>query len=198
MIELYEDYMKIITNAIKDLNNPDDQEKFERIVKILRSCRERRGRVFIAGMGGSAANGQHMANDLRKMANIDAINLSDNIAELTARANDDGFETIYVNSLRVSNFEWKDVLFILSVSGGSYEKNASMGLVHAIDYAVEKEGTVVGIVGMEDSVTARNADIAIITPFTSVFTTQVSEALQAVIWHGLVSDERLMVNKAKW
>ena len=194
----FDEYIHQVDSVIYWLNHPTTKEKYNKMVNVLYNVKERKGRCFIAGMGGSAANAQHMANDFRKIAGIDAISLSDNIAELTARANDDGLTTIYSNTMKVSNFEWKDILFILSVSGGSREKDASMALVKACEYAKDQGGTVLGIVGMPDSETERMGDVVIVTPQPSKYLTQIAESLQAVIWHGIISDPQLLENAAKW
>jgi D-sedoheptulose 7-phosphate isomerase len=192
------EYLRVFAATVANMEDYDYQTKYDKIIDILASNRFRKGRVFIIGMGGSAANGQHMANDFRKIAGIDAINLSDNIAELTARANDDGFENIYIDSLKASNFDWHDVLFVLSVSGGNEKKKASIGLTKAMEYAVNQNGTLVGIVGMKDSEAEILGDTIIVTPQPSKYLTQIAESLQAVIWHGMVSDPRLIKNEAKW
>lgn len=199
MISNFDEYFTCINDAVSKLKSDYRyQIIYEDMIKLLLATKDAGGRLFIIGMGGSAANAQHMANDFRKIAGMDAICLSDNIAELTARANDDGFDSIYINSLKVSNFEWKDALFVLSVSGGNREKNASMALVKAMEYALSQGGFVLGVVGMSNSETKALGTAVIVTPQPSKYLTQVAESLQPIIWHGLVSDERLMENKAKW
>lgn len=194
----FTEYMDQFEAAFDQMRSKSYKEKYDRIIKSLQEIKIVKSRLFIIGMGGSAANAQHMANDFRKIAGIDAICLSDNIAELTARANDDGLETIYINALKVSNFNWKDGLFVLSVSGGNYEKNASPALMNAIRHAVFINANIMGIVGMPDSFTEKWGNTVIVTPKPDAYVTQVAEAMQAVIWHGIVSDPALLENKAKW
>jgi D-sedoheptulose 7-phosphate isomerase len=198
--EYHDEFRKFIMDYENDAKN---EEAYEYAVHLLCDVRYFRGRCFILGMGGSAANAQHLANDMRKMCNIDAISLSDNIAELTARANDDGFTRIYLDSLKASNLDEKDAVFILSVSGGSREKEASLALVHAMDLAHERNCSMIGIVGMEDSVAAKYRSrlehtAIMVTPKVDKYQTQFAEAAQSVIWHGLISDPRMMQKSAKW
>lgn len=180
--------------------DPKNAKAYEQIISALEEAAGWNGRVFIAGMGGSAANAQHMANDLRKMCQIDAYSLTDNVAEMTARINDDGWASFMSDSLKVSKFGNFDVLFILSVSGGSPRKAASLPLVHAMNLALETPAaTCVGIVGMEDSYAAQNfRRTTIVTPTVEQYQTQFAEAMQGVIWHGIISDPRVMKRKAKW
>lgn len=171
--------------------------RYNQMLERLWQVKLRGGRVFVAGMGGSAANAQHLANDLRKMCRIDALSLSDNISELTAWANDNGWDHIYVKTLEISNFKNSDALFVLSSSGGNEPLGASWPLINAVKYAAAF-GTVLGIVGMADSVTEQYGDCVIVTPEPEKYLTQIAEALQPVIWHGLVSDPRIMSTPAKW
>jgi len=199
----FEEYFcDFIEVAVRFYTSAENKNRYDNVISILDNVRHFNGRVFIIGMGGSAANAQHLANDLRKMNHIDATALSDNIAELTARANDDGFETVYSNSLKVSNLCFADVVFVLSVSGGNIEKNASIALVNALKLAEERSAPIVGIVGMKDSVAAdyneNTMNSIIVTPEVAKYETQFAEAMQAVVWHGLISDPRLMVVPAKW
>ena len=193
--ELFNDYMK------ESFASPENADAYENIIKALEEAAFYNGRVFLAGMGGSAANAQHMANDLRKMCQIEAYSLTDNIAEMTARINDDGWAGFMADELKVSRFGKFDVLFILSVSGGDPRKAASLPLVHAMNAALEtnNEATCVGIVGMGDSYAANNfRRTMIVTPTVDKYHTQFAEAAQGVFWHGLISDPRIMKRKAKW
>ena len=158
-----------------------------------------KGRVFILGIGGSAANASHMVNDLRKLCNIEAYCPTDNVSELTARTNDEGFETIFENYLRTSNFTSSDCLFILSVGGGDKDRNISVNLIKAIDYCHIKGGKVYGIVGRSSGYTAKTGDCVILVPplFPDRITPH-SEAFQAVIWHCIVSNPKLQKNKTTW
>lgn len=176
-----------------------DTLKIQIMSDKLAKVRERGGRVFVLGVGGSAGNASHMVNDLRKLCGIEAYCPTDNVPELTARTNDEGFDTIFEEYLRVSKFNENDAIFILSVGGGNKEKNVSVGLVKAIDYAIEKNSDVFGIVGKNDGYTYKMGDCVIHIP--AVDNTRVtphSEAFQGVVWHCLVSNPILQKNATKW
>jgi D-sedoheptulose 7-phosphate isomerase len=176
--------------------NPDDCEK---CVAELRGVRERGGRLFILGVGGSAANASHAVNDFRKIAGIEVYAPTDNVSELTARTNDDGWATIFVGYLKGSRLNAKDCLFILSVGGGNLEKNVSPNLVSAIQLAKEVGARVIGIVGKDGGYTAKQADACVIVPTVNPNNvTPHSEAFQAVIWHLFVSHPDLKINQTKW
>jgi len=176
--------------------NPDDCEK---CVAELRAVRERGGRLFILGVGGSAANASHAVNDFRKIAGIEVYAPTDNVSELTARTNDDGWASIFVGWLRGSRLNAKDCLFILSVGGGNLEKNVSPNLVSAIQLAKEVGARVIGIVGKDGGYTAKQADACVIVPTVNPNNvTPHSEAFQAVIWHLFVSHPDLKINQTKW
>jgi D-sedoheptulose 7-phosphate isomerase len=176
--------------------NPDDCEK---CVAELKAVRERGGRLFILGVGGSAANASHAVNDFRKIAGIEVYAPTDNVSELTARTNDDGWASIFVGWLRGSRLNAKDCLFILSVGGGNLEKNVSPNLVSAIQLAKEVGARVIGIVGKDGGYTAKQADACVIVPTVNPNNvTPHSEAFQAVIWHLFVSHPDLKINQTKW
>jgi len=176
--------------------NPDDCEK---CVAELKGVRERGGRLFILGVGGSAANASHAVNDFRKIAGIEVYAPTDNVSELTARTNDDGWASIFVGWLRGSRLNAKDCLFILSVGGGNLEKNVSPNLVSAIQLAKEVGARVIGIVGKDGGYTAKQADACVIVPTVNPNNvTPHSEAFQAVIWHLFVSHPDLKINQTKW
>ena len=167
--------------------------------ELLRIRDENQGRVFVLGVGGSAGNASHMVNDLRKLCNIESYAPTDNASEITARTNDEGFDTIFEEYLRVSKFCENDAIFILSVGGGNEEKNVSIGLIKAIKYARSQYGTVLGIVGRSDGYTYLNADVCVCVPqLVAERITPHSEAFQAVIWHSLVSNPKLQIKKTKW
>ena len=187
-----------ISETVQILNQIDSG-LVERLVDYLVDLKSRKGRLFVLGVGGSAGNSSHAVNDFRKLAGIEAYAPSDNISELTARANDEGWNTIFSGWLRVSNLSKNDCLFILSVGGGSKESNVSVNLVEAIDYAIEVGAGVTGIVGRDGGHTARNSDICVIIPVVNPDTvTPHSESFQAIIWHLLVSHPKLKSNKTKW
>lgn len=176
-----------------------DKNKIEKLTEELVKLRNGGGRLFVLGVGGSAGNASHMVNDLRKLCNIEAYCPTDNVPELTARTNDEGFETVFNKYLQVSKFESFDALFILSVGGGDKEKNVSVGIINAIDYAKSVGGKVYGIVGKADGYTAKNADVCVVVPaIEPKRVTPHSEAFQAVVWHCIVSNPKLQENKTKW
>jgi D-sedoheptulose 7-phosphate isomerase len=174
-------------------------ESIEGVVKLLVTIRENNGRIFFLGVGGSAANCSHAVNDFRKIAGFEAYAPTDNVSELTARANDDGWSTIFVEWLRVSRLNKNDVVFVLSVGGGNLDRNISPNLVSAIKYAKEVGSKVTGIIGRDGGYTAEAADISIVIPTVNQDTiTPHSEAFQAVIWHLIVSHPDLKRNQTKW
>ena len=176
-----------------------DVQAIEQMAALLERTRERGGRLFILGVGGSAANASHAVNDFRKIAGIEAYAPTDNVSELTARTNDEGWPTIFVEWLRVSRLMPVDLIFVLSVGGGSLEKNVSPNLVTALQYAREVGATVIGIVGKDGGYTAKVAEACAIVPTVNPdHITPHSEAFQAVIWHLLVSHPRLKAKPTKW
>jgi len=176
--------------------NPADCEK---CVAELRGVRERGGRLFILGVGGSAANASHAVNDFRKIAGIEVYAPTDNVSELTARTNDDGWASVFVEWLRGSRLNAKDCLFILSVGGGNLEKNVSPNLVAALQLAKQVGARVIGIVGKDGGYTAKVADACVIVPTVNANNvTPHSEAFQAVVWHLFVSHPDLKINQTKW
>ena len=184
------------TTEIISKINPDD---CERCVAELRATRERGGRLFILGVGGSAANASHAVNDFRKIAGIECYAPTDNVSELTARTNDDGWASVFVEWLRGSRLAPKDTLLILSVGGGNLEKNVSPNLVLALQLAKQVGARVIGIVGKDGGYAAKVANACVIVPTVNPSNiTPHSEAFQAVIWHLFVSHPDLKVNQTKW
>jgi D-sedoheptulose 7-phosphate isomerase len=176
-----------------------DVEAIERMALVLDQARERGGRLFILGVGGSAANASHAVNDFRKIVGIEAYAPTDNVSELTARTNDEGWSTIFVEWLRISRLRPDDVILVLSVGGGDLEKNVSPNLVTALNYAREIGTPVVGIVGRDGGYTAKVSDACIIVPTVNPeHITPHSEAFQSVVWHLLVSHPRLKSRATKW
>lgn len=167
------------------------------LAEELHALRERGGRLFVLGVGGSAANAGHCAADLRKLCGIEAYAPSDNVAELTARANDEGWDTIFSGWLRVSRMRTEDALLVLSVGGGA--PGVSECLVRAMEVAMVKKSKIFAILGRDDGFAARHADIAIVIPqVNAARITPLAEAFQAVVWHALVSHPRLQINQTKW
>jgi D-sedoheptulose 7-phosphate isomerase len=187
-------------NEVVEIAEQLDRNGVERLASTLANTRDfNEGRVFILGVGGSAGNASHMVNDLRKLCGIEAYAPTDNASEVTARTNDEGFDTVFVEYLKVSRLSYKDTIFILSVGGGDEERNVSVGLIKAIKLAKSVDATVVGIVGKPNGYTANNSDVCVVVP--PLFPERVtphSEAFQAVVWHCLVSHPKLQINSTKW
>ena len=171
----------------------------EKCVDELARVREHGGRLFILGVGGSAANASHAVNDFRKICGFEAYAPTDNVSELTARTNDEGWSTVLSEWLKGSRLNGKDGLLILSVGGGNLEKNVSPNLVSAIQLAKQAGASIVGIVGRDGGYTAKEASACVIVPTVNPdHVTPHSEAFQAVVWHLFVSHPKLKVNKTKW
>ena len=176
-----------------------DLDTMDRMVERLVRLREAGGRLFLCGVGGSAANCSHAVNDFRKLAGIEAYSPVDNVAELTARTNDEGWDTVFSAWLDVSRANERDILLVLSVGGGSRERNISANLVAAIDAAKARGMDVLGIVGRDGGYTKHRGDLVLVIPSVNPETiTPHTEAFQAVVWHALVSDPRLMAHSNKW
>jgi D-sedoheptulose 7-phosphate isomerase len=171
----------------------------EKAVELLAAVRERGGRLFILGVGGSAANASHAVNDFRKIAGLECYAPTDNVSELTARTNDEGWSTVFAEWLKGSRLTDRDALLILSVGGGNLDKNVSPNLVAALQLAKERGASVLGIVGRDGGYTATVADVVIVIPTVNPNNiTPHSEAFQAVVWHLLVSHPKLKVAQTKW
>jgi D-sedoheptulose 7-phosphate isomerase len=171
----------------------------EKAVELLAEVRSRGGRLFILGVGGSAANASHAVNDFRKIAGLECYAPTDNVSELTARTNDEGWSTVFVEWLKGSRLTAKDALLVLSVGGGDVERNVSPNLVAALQLAKERQSAILGIVGRDGGYTAKVADVCIIIPTVNPSnTTPHSEAFQAVVWHLFVSHPALKTAQTKW
>ena len=176
-----------------------DRGAISRLVDLLADVRQSGGRLFILGVGGSAGNASHAVNDFRKIVGLEAYAPTDNVSELTARINDEGWDTAYANWLKVSRLVARDGVLVFSVGGGDAERNVSVNLVRAIEHAKAVGARVGGIVGRDGGFTAKMADACVIVPTVDPATvTPHSEAFQAVIWHLLVSHPRLQAAPAKW
>jgi D-sedoheptulose 7-phosphate isomerase len=176
-----------------------DEEAIERMVGVLAGIRSSGGRIFFLGVGGSAANSSHAVNDFRKLAGIECYAPTDNVAELTARINDDGWASTFLEWLRTSRLRASDAVFVFSVGGGDAERNISPNLVAAVRYARQIGSKVLGVLGRDGGYTAQVADAAVIVPTVNpAKVTPHTEAFQAVIWHLLVSHPRLQVTPPKW
>jgi D-sedoheptulose 7-phosphate isomerase len=176
-----------------------DPDTIEHMVDVLAQVRGRGGRLFFLGVGGSAGNCSHAVNDFRKLAGFEAYAPTDNVSELTARTNDEGWETVFVEWLRGSRLRAEDGVMVFSVGGGSLEKNISPNLVRALAYAREVGAAIVGVVGRDGGYTATVADACVVVPTVNPDTvTPHAEAFQAVVWHLLVSHPRLKTRATKW
>jgi D-sedoheptulose 7-phosphate isomerase len=176
-----------------------DRDAIEKVASLLAGVKENGGRLFFLGVGGSAANCSHAVNDFRKIAAIECYAPTDNVAELTARTNDEGWASVFVEWLKVSRLSRRDGLFVMSVGGGDLERNISANLVGAIQLAKHVGAKVTGIVGRDGGYTARAADACVIVPVVNTETiTPHTEAFQAVIWHLLVSHPLLKAQRTKW
>jgi D-sedoheptulose 7-phosphate isomerase len=176
-----------------------DIAAIEKVVTVLAQIKADAGRIFFLGVGGSAGNCSHAVNDFRKLLGIECYTPTDNVSELTARINDDGWERAFVDWLEVSRLSARDAVFVMSVGGGSREKNISVSLVAAVDHAKNVGAKIIGILGRDGGYTARHANAAIIVPTVNPrAVTPHTEALQAVIWHLLVSHPTLKPSEAKW
>lgn len=189
---------QFLTEAQQIINDLKTQP-IEHTVNLLAETREKEGRLFILGVGGSAANASHAVNDFRKIAGIESYTPVDNVSELTARTNDEGWATTFSKWLQVSRLKANDAVLILSVGGGNLEKNVSPNLVTALQYAKHIGCKIIGIVGRDGGYTATVADACIIIPTPNPEnTTPHAEAFQAVIWHLLVSHPKLKKAQTKW
>lgn len=176
-----------------------DVAAIERMVGLLADLRARGGRLFFLGVGGSAANCSHAVNDFRKLAGIEAYAPTDNVSELTARTNDEGWASVFVEWLKISRLQAQDMVFVFSVGGGNLEKNVSPNLVSALQYAHQVGAQVVGVVGRDGGYTAQAADACVVVPTVNPQTvTPHAEAFQAVVWHLLVSHPVLKAAPTKW
>lgn len=174
-------------------------QKIESLADELVALRERGGRLFVLGVGGSAGNASHAVNDFRKLCGIETYAPTDNVSELTARTNDEGWETIFSGWLEVSRLRSDDALLIYSVGGGDAERNVSVNMIRAIELAKSRGARVLGIVGRDSGYTAKHGDLVVVVPAVNPGRiTPLSEAFQAVVWHCLVSNPKLQRISTKW
>jgi len=176
-----------------------DRTAIDALLGLLLQVRKQQGRLFILGVGGSAGNASHAVNDFRKIAGLEAYAPTDNVSELTARVNDDGWDTVFSRWLQVSRLSHQDLVLVLSVGGGDLQRNISPNLVSALKYAREVGARIGGIVGRDGGYTATVADACVVVPTINPETvTPHAEAFQAVIWHLLVSHPSLRASAMKW
>ena len=194
-----EDYISAFLNDAVTIINKLDRTQIQKMTRILSDIRNNGGRLFILGVGGGAGHASHAVNDFRKIAGIESYAPTDNVSELTARVNDDGWETVFESWLKGSHLAAKDGIFVFSVGGGNAEKNVSVNLVNAIRYAKEKGAKVIGVVGRDGGFTAIVADACVIIPTVNEKTvTPQTEAFQAVVWHLIVSSPAMQKFEMKW
>jgi len=183
----------------KEVIDQLDLNAMESVVAIIEGTRRNTGRMFVLGVGGSAANASHAVNDFRKIVGIEAYAPTDNVSELTARTNDDGWASVFVEWLKTSGLRHEDMVLVFSVGGGNLEKNVSPNLVSAIQYAKEVGAKVCGVVGRDGGYTAQAADACVVIPTVNpAHITPHAEAFQGVVWHLLVSHPRLKQAETKW
>lgn len=188
-------YFQQLINAIKDI----DYKKIEKIVDLFIRLKKTKGRLFIVGVGGSAANASHAVNDFRKLCNVEAISPIDNFSEFTATTNDQGFEFAFTESLKVSKICKKDILLVMSVGGGDLKKKSSIGIINAIKLAKLKKSKIISFTGKKNGYAGLNSDLNIYCKLNDKsFITPCSESMQAIIWHCIVSHPRLQTKKTFW
>jgi len=192
-------FVRDYLNEVKAITDALDTDQIARAAHILGEVRERGGRLFILGVGGSAANASHAVNDFRKIVGIEAYAPTDNVSELTARTNDEGWTTVFQAWLAGSRLRKQDAVLVLSVGGGNLEKNVSPNLVSALEYARSIGAAIIGIVGRDGGFTAKVADACVIIPtVNATHVTPHAEAFQGVVWHLLVSHPALKQVETKW
>ena len=194
--------MNFIKNYLKETKLIIDQLNLQDINKIVRcitAARKNKGRIFFIGVGGSAANASHAVNDFRKLAGIECYAPTDNVSELSARTNDEGWHTVFESWLSTSRLNKKDLLFVFSVGGGDLKKNISPNIVRALRYAKLKQAKICGIVGKNGGYTKKLADACLCIPVQNIKNlTPHSEAFQAIIWHLIISHPKIKKFKTKW
>jgi D-sedoheptulose 7-phosphate isomerase len=187
-----------LNEAIEIIKKIDTNE-IEKMVKIISNVQKGKFRIFFLGVGGSAGNCSHAVNDFRKILGIEAYAPTDNVSELTARVNDDGWQSVFIEWLKVSNIKSQDLVFVFSVGGGSLEKNISPNIVEALTYVKDVGSKIIGVVGRDGGYTKIVADACVVIPTVNEQSiTPHTEAFQAVIWHLLVSHPELKLNETKW
>jgi len=195
----YQDYINSYFSEMKEIIEKIDKEAIHKIIEILKEVRSNKGRLFILGVGGGAGHASHAVNDFRKLAGIEAYTPVDNVSELTARVNDEGWESVFVRWLEISSLSAKDAVMVFSVGGGHQEKNISMNIVDALNFSKKAGAKIIGIVGRDGGYTKKMADACILVPVVNPETiTPHTESFQAVIWHLIVSHPKFKTNKGKW
>ena len=192
-------HIKNFVNEVQIIADKINKDELQKLVEEIHFLQKKKGRIFFLGVGGSAANSSHAVNDFRKLCNIESYTPTDNVSELTARINDEGWDTSLSNWLKVSKLNKNDAIFIMSVGGGNLKKKVSVNLINAIKYAKKNKSKIFGIVGKKDGYTRINANVSILIPnVNNKLITPHTEAFLAVVWHCLVSHPLLQVHKTKW
>ena len=192
-------FNKYFLNSISKICSLFDFVQIEKLVNEISGIKKNKGRIFFLGVGGSAGNCSHAVNDFRKLCEIECYSPTDNVSELTARTNDEGWKTIFVEWLKISNLNKKDAIFIFSVGGGNKEKKVSENLIYAIEYAKHKKARIFSFVGKKDGYAYKKSDISVLIPIIDPkMITPFSESFQTVLWHLLVSHPKLKKKPTKW
>ena len=192
-------YIKQYIEDAKQILETINVEQIQMMINLLNNLKESKGRLFILGVGGGAGHASHAVNDFRKICGIEAYTPTDNVSELTARINDDGWDTAYLNWLKGSNFDNDDVLLVFSVGGGNLEKRISVNIVNSLQYAKELGTKICGVVGRDGGYTLKVADACVLIPLVNNDTiTPHTEGFQAIVWHLLVSHPELQKYEMKW
>ena len=192
-------YVERYLEEVSKISKTIDKNKINKVINRLVKLRKENGRIFFIGVGGSASNCSHAVNDFRKIAQIESYTPVDNVAELTARTNDEGWDTVFSAWLERSRVNKKDLLFVLSVGGGNIKKNVSVNLIHAINYAIKKKCDVAGIIGRDGGYVNKKSNLCILVPSQSNDTiTPLAESWQSIVWHLIVSDPRIIKYSNKW
>ncbi len=193
------DHIETYLSEVGEIARIVDRRSIYKAVQLLKDLRGEDGRLFILGVGGSAANASHAVNDFRKIAHIQSYSPVDNVAELTARVNDDGWDSVFMRWLERNNLNAKDAVMVFSVGGGNAEKKVSVNIVHALNYAKERGAKILGIVSRDGGHTAKVADVCMLVPVISrEYTTAHAESWQAILWHAIVFHPELKAAEGKW
>ena len=193
------DFINQYFTETKEIIEKIDREQILKMISIINKVRTRSGRLFILGVGGGAGHASHAVNDFRKICGLEAYTPTDNVSELTARINDDGWESAIVNWLEISNLNSSDAVFIMSVGGGNQKKNVSVNLIKAIKFAKKTGTRILGIVGRDGGYTKKVGDNVILIPtIDKKLVTPYCESFHSIVWHCLASHPLLQINKTKW
>ena len=196
---MYKDYIGSYLEETRLIAAQLDHDQINKMITVLKKVRDKKGRLFIIGVGGGAGHASHAVNDFRKLVNIETYTPVDNVSEMTARTNDDGFHTIFSNWLLGSNLNKKDSVMVFSVGGGNLEKNVSPNIIEALKFAKGVGAKILGIVGRDGGYTAKVSDACVIVPVVnSENVTPHTEAFQAIVWHLIVSHPKFRSQKGKW